>query len=104
MTIQEQLQRDAKGPVFNVVSGLVVVALALAYFHPVSASDRVFFYWLLALMLTVDVIIAVVLIVTKMRCPRCKGSLSESWWAIRSGNGPGACPHCHVSFQEPYMT
>jgi transposase-like protein len=55
-------------------------------------------------MLAVDVTIAVVLIVTKMRCPQCKGSLAELWWAIRSGDGPSACPHCHVSFQELYKS
>jgi Na+/melibiose symporter-like transporter len=100
-TIQDHLQQEAKRAFLSVATGAIVVGLALAFFRPVGPSDRAFFYWLLVLIVVVDVLMAAVLIATKLRCPRCRRSLAECWWAIRSGSGPTSCPHCHASFQEP---
>lgn len=102
VTIRDRLQRKAKRLMRTVLSGLVVVALGLAYFHPDRDSDRVFVYSMLALWLGADVVVAAVLMFTNVRCPRCNDALYQWFWQIRSGNGPSSCPHCQVNFEEPF--
>jgi hypothetical protein len=100
MTIRETFERRRKFIQWGVSGVLLVFSVGWIATHPHQKDTWALTRATLPLLLAV---VAALWLISRWayRCPRCRASLVKLYTQIFSGEAT-ACPHCHVSFDEPY--
>jgi hypothetical protein len=100
VTIRDYIKRRVRGDSAAFIAGAILLAAFMSLYHdqPERFPNSVLYVGGI-------LVLGSGLVIRTTKCPRCRGDLGNNALGIGLFSGRSAanfCPHCGISFDEPY--